>query len=160
MRRGRNAKQRQQGNKERRTDLHLLGIVAKRPRTSVGLGSCPELTEKLELVGIFLCCPSLSLLGTGAGSHLGHDPGTPAQKALGLYHCLCSQCKSLATKCLQGTWVWLLCCWPRCPWNGNSIHITPSGRLQPGGPHLAAAPCGRFLGGGWKWSETLPRCFF
>lgn len=54
LRRGRNAKQRQQGNKERRTDLHLLGIVAKRPHTSVGLGSCPELTEKLELVGFFM----------------------------------------------------------------------------------------------------------
>lgn len=45
------------GNKERRTDLHLLGIVAKHPRTSVGLGSCPELTEKLKSVGIFFMVP-------------------------------------------------------------------------------------------------------
>lgn len=49
----RNARQSWKGNKEGRTDLHWLGIVAKRPRTSVGLGSCPELTGKLKLVSFF-----------------------------------------------------------------------------------------------------------
>lgn len=39
------------GGKIRRKDLRGVRMIAKHPRASVGLGSCPELTEKPNACG-------------------------------------------------------------------------------------------------------------